>query len=105
MTELTDEEQKLFLQAQEIARGILSGEIEPVNGCQDIHRIHIQLNFPEELQYWAYLDAGGSAEWEDKTRIPGLLKYNHEKWLESVMRNARYLADPNFLERFVRTWR
>ncbi len=96
-----EEEISLFYNAQEIARRILSGEVDPVEGCEMIDNIRIQLNFPEELQYWAYLNDGGSAEWEDKTWIPGLLKYNHEKWLESVMRNARYLAAKEFLDSFV----
>ena len=96
MISRTSQEKQLFHQAQEIAKGILSGEVEPVKGSEQIYKIYIQLNFPDELEYWQYIADGGSREWEDSTWIPGILKYNHEKWLEAVMREASFLVERKF---------
>lgn len=92
---LTDKE-VLLNYAKSLAKQILSGDIDPVEGVERVNSIYIQLGFPEELEYWRYLADGNSSEWEDTTWIPGVYKYNHEKWLEAVMREAKFLTEKNF---------
>src|SRR5947208_1791574 len=97
MTERTDEEKQMLFQSQEIAKGILSGEIDPVKGSEQIHEIYIQLHSPNELENWRYLDGGHSAEWYDRVWwFPFMQRYNHKNWLEAVNREAMELSESDF---------
>lgn len=86
----------LLAYAKSFAKQILSGEIEPDAGVEKVQSIYFRLGFPEELEYWSDLADGSSSEWEDTTWIPGVYKYNHEKWLEAVMREANFLVERDF---------
>ncbi|HRH40943.1 MAG TPA: hypothetical protein PKY82_04810 [Pyrinomonadaceae bacterium] len=93
------EKEVLLDHAQNLAKKILSGELDPIKGSEQIHQIYIQLHFPDELQYWRYLDDGHLSEWFDKVWwIPFMQKYNHKNWLEAVMREAKKLSETVFVK-------
>ena len=83
--------------AKDLAKQILSGEIEPEDGIEIINKIYLQLNFPPQLEMWGYFD-GHSAEWYDRSRwwIPFISTYNHERWLEAVKGEAKDLIETDF---------
>lgn len=92
---LSDKE-VLLTYAKSLAEQIISGELDAAEGVEKINGIYIQSGLSEELEYWRFLADGSSSEWEDITWIPGVYKYNHDKWLEAVMREAKFLSERNF---------
>ncbi len=97
MRERPEEEKELFAKAQEIAKKILSNEIDSQEAVEKIREIHFQLGYPDELEIWSLLYDGHSSDWYDKSRwIPFMSTYNHERWLQCVRLEAIDLANANF---------
>ncbi len=93
---LTDKE-VLLNYAKGLAKQILSGEIESAEAVEKIYGIYGQLGFPAELEAWSLFYEGHSTEWYERSRwIPFMQKYNHEKWLEAVKREAKDLIEADF---------
>ena len=84
-----------FQETKEIAKQILSGEIEPYEGVRKISDISGQIAFPSSmaLSEWDYLEEGNHPECIEKVWF--FYKTNPQKWLEIVMREANKLAESN----------
>ena len=93
-----DKKESLFNLAKEIAKQILSGEIESVEAVDRIHEVYVQLGYPAKLEMWNLLYDGHSYDWYDKSWIPFMSTYNHERWLQYVQLEAIDLASANSLE-------
>ena len=91
-----DEINSKIQEAKEIAKQILSGEIEPYEGVRKISDISGEIAFPSStfLSDWDYLEEGNHPECVEKGWI--FLKTNPQKWLEIVMREAKKLAESDF---------
>jgi len=85
----------LMSEAKEVARKILSSEIEPFEGVSKISDIAGQIDFPfyKRLEDWIYLE-GNHPECLEKGWI--FYKTNPQKWLEIVMREAKNLVESDF---------
>ncbi len=91
------EKEVLLDHSKDLARKILSGELETEKGSHLINQIYVQLGFPAELENWAYLYDGDSTEWYERSRwLPFIQKYNHEKWLEAIIRETKKLVETDF---------
>jgi hypothetical protein len=55
---MPDERECLFAYARGLAQQIVSGDVQPLDGCQRIYRIASTLQFPPELRAWLCLDEG-----------------------------------------------
>jgi hypothetical protein len=88
-----DQINPLFQEARQIARKILSGEIEPGTGVTMISDIAVQCDFPylNHLSDWIYLEEGNHPDCLEKGWI--FYKTNPEKWLLTVMREAQRLSE------------
>ncbi|MCY7345612.1 MAG: hypothetical protein LH614_05260 [Pyrinomonadaceae bacterium] len=86
----------LLSEAKEVARKILSSEIEPFEGVVKISGIAGQIDFPfyKRLSDWIYLEEQNHPECLEKGWI--FYKTNPQKWLEIVMREAKKLAESDF---------
>ena len=86
----------LFNEAKEVARKILSNEIEPFEGVSKISDIAGQIDFPfyQGLADWIYLEEGNHPECLEKGWI--FLKTNPQKWLEIVMRESKKLTESEY---------
>lgn len=80
-------------QAKEIAKKILSGEVEPYVGVTKIADIAGRIDFPflKELEDWIYLEEGNHPETMEKQWF--WYKTNPKKQLEVTMREAKKLAE------------
>lgn len=88
----------LFNYAKDMAKQVLSNEIDAVEAVEKISEIYVRLGCPAELEIWNLLNEGHSDEWFDSSRwIPGLSKFNRENWLAVVKREAQNLTEQNFL--------
>jgi hypothetical protein len=87
-----DQINPLFQEARQIARKILSGDIEPGTGVTMISDIAGQCDFPhlKELSDWIYLEEGNHPDCLEKGWI--FYKTNPGKWLQVVMREAHRLS-------------
>jgi hypothetical protein len=55
---LPERRECLLEYSQRIAQQIVSRDILPLEGCEQIYRIAVALEYPEELSPWPYLDEG-----------------------------------------------
>jgi len=71
---LPDRRECLIEYARNSAQQILSGAVSPLDGCRQIYRVVVGLQYPRELMPWLYLDEGlepgtysdlQGAEWDD----------------------------------------
>lgn len=89
-----NEKEVLLNYSKDLAKKILSSEIEAVEGSELINKIYHKLSFPKELENWSYIDGGHSSEWYDRSRwFPFIQKFNHKKWLSAVMKEANDLLE------------
>ena len=92
-----DKKESLFGYAKDIAKQILSDEIDLSKAVDEIHKVSVRLGYPDELQMWELFYDGHSYDWYDKSRwIPFMSTYNHERWLQYVKLEAIDLASANF---------
>ena len=97
MAEKTEEERELFVQSKELAKKILSNEIETEEAVEKIRNIYVQLGFPAELEMWNLLYDGHSSDWYERSRwLPFIQTYNHESWLQIVRLEATDLANRDY---------
>ena len=59
---MPDKRECLFAYARGLAQQIVSGDLQPVNGCEQIYRIVYELQYPHEMIAWLYLDEGLSPD-------------------------------------------
>ena len=91
-----DKKEFLLNYAKEVARQIISNEIESVEAVEKIYKVYVRLNYLVELEMWGLLYDGHSYEWFDKSWIPFVQKFNYEKWHEVVNREAKDLIKTDF---------
>lgn len=91
-----DEINTKIQEAKKIANQILLKEIDVIEGVHKISEISGEIAFPHSrfLEDWDLLDEGTHPDCLEKGWI--FYTTNHEKWLETVMREARKLVFSNF---------
>lgn len=82
---------------KKIAEKIVSGELPPDEGCRQIYLISLELDYPEELKDWIWLDEGHDPVtnewlWDEYSYSEG----KKSKWFEVIIREAKKLAETNF---------
>lgn len=85
-----------FQEAKDVAKQILSAQIEPEKGVTKISDIAGQIAFPHStlLDDWIYLEEGNHPECLEKGWI--FLRTNPQKWLEIVKREAKNLVESDY---------
>jgi hypothetical protein len=90
---LDEKEKNLVMEkAKELALRILTGNIKPEDGCSEIAKLAFQLDLPNRLQPFVYLDEGTASECRRKTWF-GIRVFDQKMWLESLMKESRFLID------------
>lgn len=90
--------ESLLSYAKLFAREIVDKKISPLKGSHEIFLLSLELDYPPELKGWFYLNEGYDPVtmkhlW-DSYNFPNA---DREKWNESVFREAKKLAEANFL--------
>ncbi|MGI8469902.1 MAG: hypothetical protein ACR2N3_15790 [Pyrinomonadaceae bacterium] len=80
--------------AKDIALKIVSGEINSIDGLNEIHSIDISLNYPKELQAWTMLDGGYDPE--TKEWIGDFTDIQKQMLSNIIIREAKKLAEMDF---------
>jgi len=76
-----DEESCLRAYALDVARAIIEGTVSTREGCAEIYRIWLALDYPNDLLAWSFLDEGLNPEkYEELTDTQldaAIIKYAH----------------------------
>jgi hypothetical protein len=90
---MSEHNEELWLQVKAAAQRIFAADDNLGDEVEELRELYFQLQCPEELAAWGYLHDGHSEEYYDRSWIPGVTTYNHEKWLKTVKEEARRLLD------------
>jgi hypothetical protein len=94
------QDESLLSLAKEFANKILKEIISPTEGLREIYLISIELNHPQELRNWFWLDEGHDPEtneWIYDTW--GYSTGKKENWIEAIKREAKKLSETVFIEK------
>jgi hypothetical protein len=89
--------ESLLSYAKELAGEIVTGNLYPPAGCNQIYKIALTLEYPDELTEWIYLDDGINPEnYETIADIDNYPAIETPKWIDAIIRQAKKLAETNF---------
>ena len=93
-----EKEESLLNYAKYLAGKIISAEITPSQGCKEIYQISWELDYPDKLKNWLYLDEGynpETMEWlVDSTEYYPLNE--SQKFNEAIVYEAKKLVSTDF---------
>ena len=83
---------------KDLAKKIISGGLNPADGCHKIYKVVYFLEYPKELSSWIYLDEG--LEPETYETLYDLFASNPqetpERWFQAIINEAKKLAETDF---------
>jgi hypothetical protein len=87
-------EEALIWYLKNLAKKILSGEVDAIEGCHKIYNIAYSLDYPSELKNWIYLDDGLEPE-AYKTFIDydDWEEVDEEGWNAAIILEAKQLLE------------
>ncbi len=93
-----NKEETLLDYAKSFAKKIISAELTPEQGCKKIYQISWELDYPDKLKNWLYLDEGvnpETMEWlVDSTKFYPFSE--SQKLNEAIISEAKKLVETNF---------
>lgn len=93
-----NEKETLENHVKDLAKAIVSDEINPADGCHKIYNVVDFLDYPKELYSWSYLDKGLEPETYEilYDLFEDVPSQNTDKWFEAIIEEAKKLVETNF---------
>ncbi len=89
--------ESLLSYAKELAEEIVIGNLYPPAGCNQIYKIALTLEYPDELTEWIYLDDGMNPEtYETIADIDNYPAIETPKWNNAIIQQAEKLAKSSY---------
>ncbi len=89
--------ESLLSYAKKLAGEIVTGNLYPPVGCNQIFKIALALEYPIELTEWIYLDDGINPEtYETIANIDNYPAIETPIWIDAIIRQAEKLANSSY---------